>query len=129
MSLLRTLAPAALPVSLLLVAASPVIYGWLRSKLCGVFGHKMTTGWQGGPKYMHVSRYAIDGLNTEHAHCTCECRYCGKDFLVGKIHLPKRQHEIFLEAQLKVAKAKLSAPHLAMRAYEDGEEGRGAAWA
>jgi len=58
---------------------------------CKIFGHKPPAYSRViGGEYMKVSLTEVDGIGRQHAHVNAECSRCGENFLVGKIHVPKR---------------------------------------
>lgn len=67
--------------------------------LCKLFGHRPGEGYYADDrngnsgKYLDVKPCGIDGIRREHALVKTDCRRCGRQFTVGKIHLPQREAE------------------------------------
>lgn len=56
---------------------------------CGDGIHVATDGSYGGVPYFKIKDTTIDGMGQKHAYLWATCRYCGKEFNVGNVHLPK----------------------------------------
>lgn len=62
--------------------------------LCWRFGHIPAEGWGGlGAQYFSARSKRTDALGTEHWDLHATCRWCDKDYRVGKIHGPLREEQ------------------------------------
>lgn len=61
--------------------------------LCRLFGHRSVEGYYHDDeegncyRYFKIDSVCKDGMGRKHATLTTDCRRCGKNYIVGKIHL------------------------------------------
>lgn len=63
--------------------------------ICKLFGHTPEPGYYGDSRggnysgYLEVELDAMDGMGRQHARVYATCRWCGRRYQVGMIHVPR----------------------------------------
>lgn len=58
--------------------------------MCRIFGHKAPK-YGNQPAYGRVRPGTIDGVGREHANVIARCDRCDTEYVIIKIHLPKKE--------------------------------------